>query len=194
MVWIRWNVGVWRQVVWLWVLNRVSPKDSEPWWVGIYPFIPSHAPSVIVNLNLIVSHFYYLSFKPLLDSVLDIKPSAYFEFPILGWKLLNVFEIIDVFTWILSLLLPKSSILVNRLYVLWFLSVFVGQLSRNQALDIIHRSLEDIEWFSLVEPYLLEIVTGVLLEDQTPIPPKDIRLIKCPHNFLNQVHVSQTVW
>lgn len=121
LVWVRHDVWHWRQIVGFWVLNSVSSEDSNPVGGDVYPFIPTSTPSIVVNVNLIVSNVCHLCFEPLINSVFCINPHPNFKFSIFKTKLLQILVVLRIIRWILvSLSLPESPIIFICLMVFFF--------------------------------------------------------------------------
>jgi hypothetical protein len=75
-IWVGLNVWESTQVIRFGILDGVSSKDCKSGRVGVDPFVPTNAPSVVVDEDLIVPHVHYLSFEPLFDCIFYIKPSS----------------------------------------------------------------------------------------------------------------------
>lgn len=73
--------------------------------VGVYPFVPTWAPAVVVNVNLVFSNVDDLRLQPLLNCIFGIDPHSDFKLALAQIKLFQI----GVVFWIFSLILSSLS-------------------------------------------------------------------------------------
>lgn len=191
---VRQHVRVGAEVVGLWVLHRVRAEGGDPWRVTVDPLVPTDAPSVVVDEDLIGSEVDDLCLKPLVYRVADIDPHPDLELSVRRFVLLDV----PVILWTIPRLLPlpvdETSVLrLDHSQVLVLFALLIRQLVVKQELEILHGAPEHVKGFCLVEPDLLKIVSSVLLEDEPTISTKNVRLVEGSHDLLHQVQVADAL-
>lgn len=146
-----------------------------------------------MDIYLVRSDLRHLRLQPLIDSVLDVEPHSDFVLSLTRTELLDVREMYSLIGGTHLLPLAEPSIFMYDGEVLWELSGLVVNLRLHQAMDIALSTGQSIERLFLVKAGLLEIVPGILLEDEASITPQYIRLVERAHNFLHQVDIAEAL-
>ena len=60
-------------------------------------------------------------------------------------------------------------------------------------MHVLYTATEHIEGFCLVKANLFQVVTSILLEYESSIPPEHVRLIECSQDFLHEVHIAKAL-
>lgn len=168
----------------------MSSEYSNSRRSNINPFIPSISPSIVVDKHLVVTNVGYLGFEPLVDSILSVNPLPNFELPVFKVKLPTVRKILWIFIWLLLLSLSISKPpIVEFQKVFWFQCFLVRHTRVHQALGVFDGSAQDVEAFSLVEPYLFQIVPCILLENKSSVSSQNRSFVESPHYFLDKVNI-----
>ena len=58
-------------------------------------------------------------------------------------------------------------------------------------MNIAYRARDRIQRLFLVEGCLLKVVASILLKNQAPVPPQDIRLVERAHDFLHEIDITE---
>lgn len=146
---------MWTQVLCSWILNSVSSKESESFAVHWKPFVPSCTPSIVVNEHLVTSDVNYLCLQPLINRILCINPLA--KDPLRSLALIKCLKRL-IFSREICLILLNVSHLKKML----------------ECSDTLEQGFAT---FSLVHMHGGQVLSRVLLKNQSSIPPHEIRFI-----------------
>jgi hypothetical protein len=107
----------------------VSSEDCEAWRVAVYPLIPTDAPSVVMDEDLVDSHIDNLGFKPLVNGVSNIDPHTDLELSVRRFILLNILIVFRAIPRLLRLPVDEPSVFwLDHCEVLRFFTLIICQL------------------------------------------------------------------
>lgn len=172
----------------------MGPEDGKPGGVLVDPFVPTDTPAIVVDEDLSLSHVNDLCLEPLVDGVFGIDPLANVEVPVFEGELLRVVEVVGALA--LALLVGSVSeparVEIGQ-EVVRVLGHRIVDAVGDESLNVTDGPGQHIEGLSLVEPDLLEVVTCILLEDQSPVSSKHVGFVECPHDFLDQIQILDSI-
>ena len=190
--WLSLYVGIRRHIKALGVLYRVCSEDSYTWRVLLDPLVPPGTPAVVVDEHLALSNLSHLCFQPLINRVFHVKPHANLKFTLACGKLFQVSKIFSrLAVGIRSLSLSEAAVLMNDSVIFGSFRRLKIHLRVKKTAHVLYTTTKNIEAFCLVEPHLLQVVPGVLLENQSSVPTEHVSFIERSQDFLDKVDVSE---
>lgn len=112
----------------------------------VNPFVPSHTPAIVMNLNLVLIHVDDLGLQPLFYGVLGVNPHANFIFTLRKIILLDILIIFSIFRRLNILSFSKPSTRIDILHMIFFLQSFLVLHSGfHQAPDVLMSSSKNIK-------------------------------------------------